>query len=97
MRAQHDAGVLVTINTDNRLMSGVTLTDEYTRCATHLGFDLPTLAELSLAAFDASFLAFPERRAAARARGDRHRGVAREATDSLGHHDAGAVVQGAGA
>jgi len=39
----------------------VTLTEEYARCAEWLGFDLATLGEISLAAFDASFLAWPER------------------------------------
>ena len=61
LRVQHDAGVIVTLNTDNRLMSGVTLTEEYARCAEHLAFDLTALAGLSLNAFDASFLPLPER------------------------------------
>lgn len=55
-------GAVVTINTDNRLMSGVSLTDEYVRCATHLGYDLPMLGRLSLAAFDAAFLPLTVRR-----------------------------------
>ena len=63
MAAQREAGVLVTINTDNRLMSGVTLTQEYANCAEHLGWDLSTLGEVALAAFDAAFLPLPERRA----------------------------------
>jgi adenosine deaminase len=54
-------GIVVTLNTDNRLMSGVTLTDEYARAAEHLGFDLSTLANIALASFDAAFLPFPER------------------------------------
>ncbi len=62
IRAQHEAGVHVTINTDNRLMSGVTLTEEYARCAEHLGFDLDTLSTLSLHAFESAFLPLPERR-----------------------------------
>lgn len=61
LRAQREAGVVVTLNTDNRLMSGVTLTEEYARSAEHLGFDLRTLADISLAAFDAAFLPWPER------------------------------------
>ncbi len=56
-----NAGVVVTINTDNRLMSGVTLTEEYARCAEHLGFSMMELADLSLAAFEVSFLPWPER------------------------------------
>ncbi len=67
LRAQFDAGVLVTLNTDNRLMSGVTLTEEYARCAEHLAFDLPMLAAVSLNAFDASFEPLPERRLRRRA------------------------------
>jgi len=55
-------GAVVTINTDNRLMSGVTLTEEYVRCATHLGYTLSTLATISLAAFDAAFLPLQDRR-----------------------------------
>jgi adenosine deaminase len=56
-------GAVVTINTDNRLMSGVSLTDEYLHCATQLGFSLEQLAALSLASFDAAFVSWPQRRA----------------------------------
>jgi adenosine deaminase len=62
LRAQHEAGVRVTINTDNRLMSGVTLTEEYARCAQELGMGFDVLAARSLDAFDAAFLPLPERR-----------------------------------
>ena len=55
-------GAVVTINTDNRLMSGVSLTDEYVRCATHLGYDLPALSQLALASFDAAFVDYTTRR-----------------------------------
>lgn len=54
-------GLVVTLNTDNRLMSGVTLTDEYARAAEHLGFDISTLGTLALASFDAAFVSYPER------------------------------------
>ncbi len=54
-------GAIVTINTDNRLMSGVSLTDEYVNCAQHLGFGFAELTQLSLAAFDAAFLPHAER------------------------------------
>lgn len=57
-----ELGAIVTINTDNRLMSGVSLTDEYLQCAEHLKYDLATLAKLSLAAFDSAFLPLAERR-----------------------------------
>ncbi len=54
-------GAVVTINTDNRLMSGVSLTDEYVRCAQHLSFDLDTLAMLAITSFDSAFLPHVER------------------------------------
>jgi adenosine deaminase len=54
-------GAVVTVNTDNRLMSGVSLTDEYVRCAQHLHFDLDTLAMLAMSSFDAAFLPHDER------------------------------------
>jgi adenosine deaminase len=54
-------GIVVTLNTDNRLMSGVSLTDEYVRCAEHLGFDLTTLGAIALAGFDAAFIGYPDR------------------------------------
>ena len=54
-------GLVVTLNTDNRLMSGVSLTDEYALCAEHLGFDLSTLGALALASFDAAFVSWPDR------------------------------------
>lgn len=55
-------GAVVSINTDNRLMSGVSLTDEYLRCALHLGLDVPDLATLALASFDAAFVDLATRR-----------------------------------
>jgi adenosine deaminase len=57
------AGAVVTINTDNRMMSGVSLTDEYARCAQYLGFDPTTLASLAVHSFDAAFLSLRERQA----------------------------------
>ena len=57
----HRLGGIVTISTDNRLMSGVSLTDEYVRCVQHLGFGLRELSALSLASFDAAFLPHAER------------------------------------
>lgn len=56
-------GAMVTINTDNTLVSGVSLTDEYVHCAEHLGYDLPQLASLALASFDAAFLPYQQKRA----------------------------------
>ncbi len=38
LRRYFDAGLVVTLNTDNRLISGTTLTDEYWLAHQHLGF-----------------------------------------------------------
>ena len=57
-----ERGAVVTINTDNRMMSGVSLTDEYVRCAEYLHYDLRQLSALSLASFNSAFLPFTDRR-----------------------------------
>ena len=54
-------GAVVTLNTDNTLMSGVTLTDEYVRCVQHLGFTWEMLRTVALHAFDAAFLPHADR------------------------------------
>lgn len=56
-------GALVTLSTDNRLMSDVTLTDEYVRCMNELALDFEALANLALASFDAAFIDAASRRA----------------------------------
>ncbi len=80
-------GAVVTINTDNRLMSGVSLTDEYLGCAEHLGFGLSALAVLSLAAFDAAFLPHAQRKAL-------RDGAARECDQLLRDHPSLAASRG---
>ena len=52
------AGVL---NTDNRMMSGVSLTDEYVAAAGHLGFTFDELSELAVRSFEYGFLPWQER------------------------------------
>lgn len=54
-------GALVTINTDNTLISGVTLSDEYMGCARHLGYDLTQLGKFAVASFGAAFLPHADR------------------------------------
>lgn len=51
-------GAVVTINTDNRLMSGVSLTDEYVRCVEHLAFGMHDLVAVARASFTSAFLPF---------------------------------------
>jgi adenosine deaminase len=55
------AGVAVTLNTDNRLMSGVTLTSEALAMHDAFGWGLTDLEEVTLAAVEAAFLPPAER------------------------------------
>lgn len=61
VRQYVDAGLNVVLNTDNRLMSGTTLTDEYHLAHTRLGFTLPELGRLALNGFESAFLPWRER------------------------------------
>lgn len=64
-RTLHDAGVPVTVNSDDPPMFGTTLTGEYLVLAEHFGFTIDELAALSLRAVRSSFLPAPERDALA--------------------------------
>jgi adenosine deaminase len=59
----YQLGFNVTINTDNRLMSGVTLTDEFDLLVETFDYDLDDLLELTLNAAEASFLPLEEKEA----------------------------------
>lgn len=56
-----DAGLRVVLNTDNRLMSGVTLVDEYCSAATELGFSFAELSTIALNGFRSAFLPSEQR------------------------------------
>ncbi len=58
-----DAGVQLSLNTDNRLVSGVTLTEEYWRAHEHLGLHWNALRAIALMGFQAAFLPAEERSA----------------------------------
>jgi adenosine deaminase len=60
-REYYDRGLNVILNTDNRLMSGVTLTDEYLHAADDLDFSFDELARVALNGFESSFLPYDER------------------------------------
>jgi adenosine deaminase len=60
-RDYFDRGLNVVLNTDNRLMSGTTLTDEYEHAAAHLDFTLEELCTVALNGFESSFLPWEER------------------------------------
>ena len=57
-RRYFDAGLVVTLNTDNRLMSGTTLTQEYALAREHLGLTWDELKEVSLLGFQSAFLPY---------------------------------------
>lgn len=52
----HQLGFNVTVNTDNRLMSGVSLSGEFELLAETFGYDLDVMLELTLNAVHAAFL-----------------------------------------
>lgn len=56
-------GVVLSLNTDNTLMSGVTLTEEYARAAEHLRFSVADLCVIARQSFEAAFTPWEERRA----------------------------------
>ncbi len=58
-----DAGVVVSVNSDDPPFFDTTLSDEYSRLATAFGYQPSTLAELALGAVDHAFLDDGERRA----------------------------------
>ncbi|MFI5227782.1 MAG: adenosine deaminase [Gemmatimonadales bacterium] len=61
LRDYFDRGMNVVLNTDNRLMSGTSLTDEYGHAARALGFDFDELARIALNGFESAFLPWAER------------------------------------
>lgn len=63
LRQYFDKGLNVVLNTDNRLMSGTNLVDEYQHAAGSLGFDFDELATMALNGFSSAFLPEKEREA----------------------------------
>ena len=61
----YQTGFQVTVNTDNRLMSGVTLTGEFELLAETFDYDLDDILEFTMNAVDAAFLPLEERDALA--------------------------------
>ncbi|MHB1170021.1 MAG: adenosine deaminase, partial [Longimicrobiales bacterium] len=61
VRLYYDQGLVVTLCTDNRLMSATTVTDEYWRAHEHLGFDAQELGEVALMGFESAFLPHAEK------------------------------------
>jgi adenosine deaminase len=63
LRRYFDRGLNVVLNTDNRLMSGTTLTDEYLHAARSLDFTFDELARIARNGFASAFLPWEERAA----------------------------------
>ncbi len=63
LRRYLDAGLTVTLSSDNWLMSGVSLSGEYTIAQRELAVSDAEIATLALNGFRAAFLPLPERRA----------------------------------
>ncbi len=61
LRHYFERGMNVVLNTDNRLMSGTTLTDEYLHAANALDFTFDELAQIALNGFSSAFLPREER------------------------------------
>ena len=59
----HDKRFRLTLNTDDRLMSGITLTDEYYVAHTVFGLSIPELHKLTINAVKSSFMQFDEKAA----------------------------------
>jgi adenosine deaminase len=56
LRLYYDRGLVLSLNTDNRLMSATTVTEEYWRAHRYLGFTWDELVELALMGFDSAFM-----------------------------------------
>lgn len=63
IREYFDRGLRVTVNTDNRLMSDTTMTNELALLVEHLGFNLEDIKKLLMNGFKSAFLRYPERKA----------------------------------
>jgi adenosine deaminase len=63
LRSFFDQGLVVTLNTDNRLMSGTTITDEYLAAHTALNFTWDEICSLVLMGFESAFLPHQQRTA----------------------------------
>ena len=55
VRHYYDKGLAVCLCTDNRLMSGVTLTEEYEHARDDLGFTWPELKRIARMGFESSY------------------------------------------
>jgi adenosine deaminase len=66
LRRMLEAGLKVTLNSDDPSISRITLSDEYQRAVQNLGLPVSTLRTMTLAGVQAAFLPQPERKGLAR-------------------------------
>src|SRR5690606_16686613 len=62
LRRYFDEGIVLSLNTDNRLMSGTTVTREYWLAHRYHGFTLPELARVSIMTFESAVLDWDRKR-----------------------------------
>ncbi len=67
LKLYYDLGLRVTVNTDNRLITDTTVSNELYLAHRHMGFSLGDLKQVVLNGFKSAFLPFHERRAMLRA------------------------------
>lgn len=61
LRLYYDEGLVVTLNTDNRLMSATTVTEEYWRAHKYLGFTWDELCDIAVMGFESAFMHYQEK------------------------------------
>ncbi len=61
LRLYYDEGLVVTLNTDNRLMSGTTVTEEFWRAHKFLDFTWDELCDIAVMGFQSAFLPYREK------------------------------------
>ena len=61
LRQYYDYGLVLSLNTDNRLMSATTVTEEYWRAHEYLGFTWDELVDISVMGFKSAFIHRPHK------------------------------------
>ena len=61
VRLYYDEGLVVTLTTDNRLMSATTVTDEFWRAHQHLNFTWDELCDIAVMGFESAFMPYQEK------------------------------------
>jgi adenosine deaminase len=61
LRQYYDYGLVLSLNTDNRLMSATTVTEEYWRAHQYLGFTWDELVDISIMGFKSAFMHRPHK------------------------------------